>query len=176
MQKSRGFLHKYSLSGLYPALFSFSRIDGYFEIRDIFSIKRGLFVTKSKTRKTCLQRSFQINHTRSAKANGLSSALAYSRFGGNERAIRVWESFKSYFVEEGEAIKNVCLRQCLTQEELGEKMEGRFRICKPERRDCSDTLPTTGRVFRVSDIATATLDLGTGGRGVRAESRTSDKK
>lgn len=73
------------------------------------------------------------------------------------------EETHAYFV--GEAIKNARLKQNLTQEELGERIGvKRSQICKLENGTCSITLSTMGRVFRALGIATATLDLGIGGK------------
>lgn len=73
------------------------------------------------------------------------------------------EEIQAYFV--GEAIKNARLKQNLTQEELGERVGvKRSQICKLESGKCSITLSTMSRVFRALGIATATLDLGIGGK------------
>ena len=73
------------------------------------------------------------------------------------------EDIQAYFV--GEAIKKARLKQNLTQEELGEKVGvGRSQICKLESGKSSITLSTMSRVFQALGIATATLDLGIGGK------------
>ena len=73
------------------------------------------------------------------------------------------EEVNAYFV--GEAIKNARIQHNLTQEELGEKIGvKRSQICKLENGRCSPTLSTISRVFRALGIATATLDLGIGGK------------
>lgn len=73
------------------------------------------------------------------------------------------EDIQAYFV--GEAIKKARLRQNLTQEELGERVGvKRSQICKLESGKCSMTLSTMSRVFKALGFATATLDLGIGGK------------
>ncbi len=73
------------------------------------------------------------------------------------------EDIQAYFV--GEAIKKERLKQNLTQEELGERVGvKRSQICKLENGKSSITLSTMSKVFRALGIATATLDLGTGGK------------
>ena len=73
------------------------------------------------------------------------------------------EEVNTYFV--GEAIKKARIQHNLTQEELGEKIGvKRSQICKLENGRCSATLSTMSRVFRALGIATATLDLGIGGK------------
>lgn len=73
------------------------------------------------------------------------------------------EDIQAHFV--GEAIKKVRLEQNLTQEELGERVGvKRSQICKLESGKCSITLSTMSRVFQALGIATATLDLGIGGK------------
>ena len=73
------------------------------------------------------------------------------------------EEVNTYFV--GEAIKRARIQHNLTQEELGEKVGvKRSQICKLENGRCSPTLSTISRVFRALGIATATLDLGIGGK------------
>lgn len=65
----------------------------------------------------------------------------------------------------GEAIRKARLQQNLSQEELGERIGvKRSQICKLEKGTCSITLSTMSRVFRALGIATASLDLGTGGK------------
>lgn len=73
------------------------------------------------------------------------------------------EEIQAYFV--GEAIKSARLKQNLTQEELGERIGvKRSQICKLENGKSSITLSTISRVFRALGVATATLDLGIGGK------------
>ena len=73
------------------------------------------------------------------------------------------EEVNTYFVDE--AIKKARIQHNLTQEELGEKIGvKRSQICKLENGRCSPTLSTMSRVFRALGIATATLDLGIGGK------------
>lgn len=73
------------------------------------------------------------------------------------------EDIQAYFV--GEAIKNARLKQNLTQEELGERVGvKRSQICKLEGGKCSITLSTMSRVFKALGVATATLDMGAGGK------------
>lgn len=73
------------------------------------------------------------------------------------------EEIHAYFI--GEAIKNARLKQNLTQEELGERIGvKRSQICKLESGKSSITLSTMSKVFRALGIATATLDLGIGGK------------
>ena len=81
----------------------------------------------------------------------------------DEMETRLKEEVQAYYV--GEAIKNARLKQNLTQEELGERIGvKRSQICKLENGKCSITLSTIGKVFRALGIATATLDLGIGGK------------
>ena len=73
------------------------------------------------------------------------------------------EDIQSYFV--GEAIKKARLKQNLTQEELGERVGvKRSQICKLESGKSSITLSTMSKVFKALGIATATLELGIGGK------------
>ena len=73
------------------------------------------------------------------------------------------EDIQAYFV--GEAIKKSRIKQNLTQEELGERVGvKRSQICKLESGKSSITLSTMSRVFQALGIATATLDLGIGGK------------
>lgn len=81
----------------------------------------------------------------------------------NEFDNKVEEALNAYKV--GEAIRKARIQQNLTQEELGEKIGvKRSQICKLENGRCSPTLSTMSRVFRALGIATATLDLGIGGK------------
>ena len=73
------------------------------------------------------------------------------------------EDIQAYFV--GETIKKARIKQNLTQEELGERVGvKRSQICKLESGKSSITLSTMSRVFQALGIATATLDLGIGGK------------
>lgn len=73
------------------------------------------------------------------------------------------EDIQSYFV--GEAIKKARLKQNLTQEQLGERVGvKRSQICKLESGKSSITLSTMSKVFQALGIATASLDLGVGGK------------
>lgn len=73
------------------------------------------------------------------------------------------EDVNAYFI--GEAIKKARIQQNLTQEELGEKIGvKRSQICKLENGKCSPTLSTMSRIFQALGFATATLDLGIGGK------------
>ena len=73
------------------------------------------------------------------------------------------EAQHAYFV--GEAIRKARLQQKITQEQLGERIGvKRSQICKLESGKSSMTLSTMGRVFRALGFATATLDLGSGGK------------
>ena len=79
------------------------------------------------------------------------------------REAQLKEDIQSYFV--GEAIKKARLKQNLTQEELGERVGvKRSQICKLESGKSSITLSTMSKVFKALGIATATLDLGIGGK------------
>lgn len=81
----------------------------------------------------------------------------------NEFDNKVEEALNAYKV--GEAIRKARIQHNLTQEELGEKIGvKRSQICKLENGRCSPTLATMSRVFRALGIATATLDLGIGGK------------
>lgn len=81
----------------------------------------------------------------------------------NEFDNEVEEAVHAYRI--GEAIKKARIQHNLTQEELGEKIGvKRSQICKLENGRCSPTLSTMSRVFRALGIASATLDLGIGGK------------
>lgn len=76
---------------------------------------------------------------------------------------RLEEDLQVYFI--GEAIKEARLKQHLTQEELGRRAGiKRTQICKLERGKSPMPLSTLSRVFKALGIATATLDLGIGGK------------
>ncbi len=64
----------------------------------------------------------------------------------------------------GEAIRNARLKQNLSQEELGERIGVQKAQISRIERGYSISIPTMSRVFKALGIATATLDLGTGGR------------
>ncbi len=90
----------------------------------------------------------------------------YGKVGTPERdahEAKVTEAINAYKL--GEAIKKARLQQNLTQEQLGEKVGvKKSQISKLESGKCIITLPTMSRVFRALGIATATLDLGVGGK------------
>ena len=76
---------------------------------------------------------------------------------------RLKEDLQAYHI--GEFIKTERLKQNLTQEELGTKIGvKKSQISKLESGKCIITLPTISKVFKALGIATATLDLGTGGK------------
>ena len=91
---------------------------------------------------------------------------AWGKVGTPERdamEARLKEELQAYHI--GEAIKEERLKQNLTQEELGERIGvKRSQICKLESGKSSITLSTMSRVFKALGIATATLDLGVGGK------------
>ncbi|MDD7564282.1 MAG: helix-turn-helix transcriptional regulator, partial [Alloprevotella sp.] len=64
----------------------------------------------------------------------------------------------------GEAIKNARLKQNLTQAELGERIGVQKAQISRMERGYSISIPTMSRVFKALGIATATLDLGIGGK------------
>lgn len=79
---------------------------------------------------------------------------------GHER--RGAEAVRAYHI--GEAVRENRVRQNLTQEELGWRVGvPKAQISRIER-GYSVSLATMSRVFRALGIATATLDLGVGGR------------
>lgn len=81
----------------------------------------------------------------------------------DEMEAQLKEEVDAYLV--GEAIKKARLKQNLTQEELGERVGvKRSQICKLESGKSSMTISTMSRVFRALGIASATLDLGIGGK------------
>ncbi len=76
---------------------------------------------------------------------------------------RLKEDLQAYHI--GEVIKTERLKQNLTQEELGTKIGvKKSQISKLESGKCIITLPTISKVFKALGIATATLDLGAGGK------------
>lgn len=81
----------------------------------------------------------------------------------DEMEARLEAEVNAYYL--GEAIKNARKAQNLTQEELGEKIGvQRAQISRLEKGKSVITLPTLSRVFKALGIATATLDLGVGGK------------
>ena len=80
----------------------------------------------------------------------------------DEHERKVQEALHAYRI--GEAIKNACVMQNLTQEELGERIGvQRSRISRIERGGAI-SIPTMGRIFKALGIDTATLDLGVCGK------------
>ena len=75
---------------------------------------------------------------------------------------KVEEALHAYRI--GEAIKNARLKQNLTQEELGERIGVQKSQISRMERGYSISIPTMSRVFKALGIATATLDLGIGGK------------
>ena len=73
------------------------------------------------------------------------------------------EDLQAYYI--GEAIRAERLRQNLTQEELGAKVGvKKSQISKLESGKCIITLPTMSKVFKALGFASASLDLGIGGK------------
>lgn len=73
------------------------------------------------------------------------------------------EEVNAYFV--GETIRKMRQAQNLTQEQLGERIGvQKAQISRLEKGKCVITLPTMSRVFQALGVATATLDLGLGGK------------
>lgn len=73
------------------------------------------------------------------------------------------EDLQAYYI--GEAIKAERLKQNLTQEELGAKVGvKKSQISKLESGKCIITLPTISKVFKALGFASASLDLGIGGK------------
>ena len=81
----------------------------------------------------------------------------------DEYERRIAAEMEAYRV--GEALKQVRLKQHLTQAELGQRIGvGRSWISKLEK-GYNMSLPTMSRVFKALGVATASLDLGgNGGR------------
>lgn len=75
---------------------------------------------------------------------------------------KVEEALHAYRI--GEAIKNARLKQNLTQAELGERIGVQKAQISRMERGYSISIPTMSRVFKALGIATATLDLGIGGK------------
>ena len=80
----------------------------------------------------------------------------------DEHDRNVEEALHAYRI--GEAIKKARLKQNLTQEELGERIGVQKAQISRMERGYSISIPTLSRVFKALGIATATLDLGTGGK------------
>ena len=81
----------------------------------------------------------------------------------NEFDNSVEDALHAYRI--GETIKKARIQHNLTQVQLGDKIGvKRSQICKLENGRCSPTISTISRVFRALGIATATLDLGIGGK------------
>ena len=81
----------------------------------------------------------------------------------NEFDNSVEDALHAYRI--GETIKKARIQHNLTQEQLGDKIGvKRSQKCKLENGRCSPTISTISRVFRALGIATATLDLGIGGK------------
>lgn len=73
------------------------------------------------------------------------------------------EEVNAYFV--GETIRKMRQAQNLTQEELGERIGvQKAQISRLEKGKSVITLPTMSRIFQALGVATATLDLGIGGK------------
>ena len=73
------------------------------------------------------------------------------------------EEVNAYFV--GETIRKMRQAQNLTQEQLGERIGvQKAQISRLEKGKCIITLPTMSRIFQALGVATATLDLGLGGK------------
>ena len=73
------------------------------------------------------------------------------------------EEVNAYFV--GETIRKMRQDQNLTQEELGERVGvQKAQISRLEKGKSLITLPTMSRIFQALGVATATLDLGIGGK------------
>ena len=75
---------------------------------------------------------------------------------------KVEEALHAYRI--GEAIKNARLKQNLTQAELGERIGVQKAQISRMERGYSISIPMMSRVFKALGIATATLDLGVGGK------------
>lgn len=76
--------------------------------------------------------------------------------------LRVEEALHAYRI--GEAIKKARLKQNLTQEQLGERIGVKRAQISRMEKGYSITIPTMSRVFRALGIASASLDLGIGGK------------
>ena len=80
----------------------------------------------------------------------------------DEHERKVEEALHAYRI--GEAIKSARLKQNLTQEEIGERIGVQKAQISRMERGYSISIPTMSRVFKALGIATATLDLGIGGK------------
>ena len=80
----------------------------------------------------------------------------------DEHERKVDEALHAYRI--GEAIRNARLKQHLTQQELGERIGVQKAQISRMERGYSISIPTMSRVFKALGIATATLDLGIGGK------------
>ena len=80
----------------------------------------------------------------------------------DEHERKVEEALHAYRI--GEAIKSARLKQNLTQEELVERIGVQKAQISRMERGYSISIPTMSRVFKALGIATATLDLGIGGK------------
>lgn len=80
----------------------------------------------------------------------------------DEHEQKVDEALHAYRI--GEAIRNARLKQHLTQQELGERIGVQKAQISRMERGYSISIPTMSRVFKALGIATATLDLGIGGK------------
>ena len=80
----------------------------------------------------------------------------------DEHERKVEEALHAYRI--GEAIKSARLKQNLTQEELGERIGVQKAQISRMERGYSISIPTMSRAFKALGIATATLDLGIGGK------------
>ena len=80
----------------------------------------------------------------------------------DEHERKVDEALHAYRI--GEAIRNARLKQHLTQQELGKRIGVQKAQISRMERGYSISIPTMSRVFKALGIATATLDLGIGGK------------
>ena len=80
----------------------------------------------------------------------------------DEHERKVEEALHAYRI--GEAIKSARLKQNLTQEELGARIGVQKAQISRMEPGYSISNPTMSRVFKALGIATATLDLGIGGK------------
>ena len=80
----------------------------------------------------------------------------------DEHERKVDEALHAYRI--GEAIRNARLKQHLTQQELGKRIGVQKAQISRIERGYSISIPTMSRVFKALGIATATLDLGIGGK------------
>lgn len=80
----------------------------------------------------------------------------------DEYEHKVDEALHAYKI--GETIKNVRLKQKLTQEQLGERIGVQKAQISRIERGQSISLPTISRVFKALGVPNGTLDLGVGGK------------